>query len=97
MVLLKNLTNFWRALKMPLISCEINLQLKLSEKFILVAGTAANQVPEFKIADTKLYVPVVILSTQDNVKLLKQLEYGFERTIGININLKNKIKCKTDI
>ena len=31
MVLLKNLTNFWRALKMPLISCEINLQLKLSE------------------------------------------------------------------
>ena len=46
---------------MPSINCEINLQLKWSEKCILVAATAANQVPEFKITDTKLYVPVVTL------------------------------------
>ena len=43
------------------------------------------QVLEFKIIDTKLYVPVVTLSTQDNVKLLKQLESGCKRTINWNI------------
>ena len=42
----------------------------------------------FAITNTNLYVAVVILSTEDNVKLLKQLESGFKRTlIGININL----------
>ena len=38
----------------------------------------------FAIADTKVYVPVVILSTQDNVKLLQQLKSGFKRTINLN-------------
>ena len=56
----------------------------MSKDCFLVAGTAANQVPEFKITDTKLYVPVVTLSTQDNVKLLKQLESGFKRTNNCN-------------
>ena len=50
-----------------------------------MAGTAANQNPYFKKTDTKFYVPVVTLSTQDNIKLLKQLESGFKRTIGITI------------
>ena len=63
MVLLKNLSNFWRTLEMPLINCEISLQLKWSKNFILVAGTAANQRKTFSITDTKLYVPVVTLST----------------------------------
>ena len=36
---------------------------------------------KFKITDTKLYVPVVALSTRDNAKLLQQLKLGFERTI----------------
>ena len=52
---------------MPLINCEIRLQLKWSKKCILLAGTAANQVPEFTITDTKVYVHVTTLSTQDNV------------------------------
>ena len=69
---------------MPLINCEVNLQLKWSEKCILVAGTAANQVKKFKITDTKLYVPVVILLTQDNVKLLKKVEPNYKRTINWN-------------
>ena len=34
-----------------------------------------------KITDSKLYVPVVTLSTEDDNKLLKQLKTGFERTI----------------
>ena len=32
-----------------------------------MAGTAANQVPEIKITDTKFYVPVITLSTEDNI------------------------------
>ena len=53
-------------------------------KCILAAGIAANQVPEFKITDTKLYFPVVNLLPQDNVKLLKQLEFGFKKAISWN-------------
>ena len=69
---------------MPLINCEISLQFKWSKDCILVDGTAANQNPEFIVTDTKLYVLVVTLSTQDNVKLLKQLESGFKITINWN-------------
>ena len=38
----------------------------------------------FKITDTKLYVPVVTLSTEDDSKLLVQLKTGFKRTIRWN-------------
>ena len=69
---------------MPLINCKVCLQLKWSKYCILVADTAANQNPEFKLIHTKLYVPVVTLSTQENIKILKQLEYGFKRTINWN-------------
>ena len=74
----------WRALEMPLINHEISLQLKWSRNCIIVAGTANNQNPSFQINDTKLYVPVVTLSTQENIKLLKQLESGFKRNIDWN-------------
>ena len=83
---------------MPLFNCEICLQLKWSIHWILVTVTAANQNQEIKITDTELYIPDVTLSTQDNIKFLKQLESGFKRTInGINIYLKQQIKRKTDI
>ena len=36
------------------------------------------------MTDSKLYVPVVTLSTQDNAKLLQQLKTGFKRTINWN-------------
>ena len=39
----------------------------------------ANQIPTFELTDTKLYVPVVILSAQDNTKLLQQLKSGVKR------------------
>ena len=39
---------------------------------------------KFKITETKLYVPVVTLSTQDNAKLLQQLKSGFKRIINWN-------------
>ena len=52
---------------------------------------------KIKITDTKLYVPVVPLSTQDNAKLLEQLKSGFKRTIGINIKQKYQQKNKINI
>ena len=44
---LKYLSKFWRALKMPLISCKISLQLKWSRECVIVAGTANNQSQSF--------------------------------------------------
>ena len=52
---------------------------------------------KIKITDTKLYVPVVPLSAQDNAKLLEQLKSGFKRTIGINIKQKYQQKNKINI
>ena len=86
---LKCPSNLWRALKKLLINCEISLQLKLSKNCILVAGTAANQNPEFEITDLKLYVPDATLPTQDNIKFRKQLESGFDKTINWNKYLPN--------
>ena len=42
------------------------------------------QATVFSITDTKLYVPVVTLSTQDNSKLLEQLKCDFKRRINRN-------------
>ena len=50
----------------------------------MVSTNVANQNATFTITETKLYVPVVTLSIQDNVKLLTQLKSGFERTINWN-------------
>ena len=38
----------------------------------------------FKITDSKLYVPVVTLSAENDNKLLEQLKTGFKRTIKWN-------------
>ena len=78
---LKYLSNFWRSLEMPLINCKVELSLKWYENCILSsAGTAAT----FAITDTKLYVPVVTLKTEDNAKLSKLLSEGFKRPIYWN-------------
>ena len=49
-----------------------------------MATNVENQGATFSITDTKLYVPVVTLSTQENAKLLEQLKSGFKRTINWN-------------
>ena len=51
---------------------------------VIIYTDVANQVPTFTITETNLYVTVVTLSTQDNVKLLPQLKSGFKRTISWN-------------
>ena len=81
MIPLKYLSNFWRTPEMPLINCEINLILTWSEKCVLSNDTKAKMFP---INYTKLYIPVVTLSTRDNAKLLQQLKSGFKRTISWN-------------
>ena len=79
---LKYLSNFWRNLEMPLINCEVNLILAWSANCAVVYNDVANQGATFTITETKLDVPVVTLSTQDNAKLLTQLKSGFKRTIN---------------
>ena len=81
MVPLKYLSNFWRTLEMPLINCEVSLMLTWSSTCVITNSTGEEK---FEITDTKLYVPAVTLSTQDNVKLLQQLESGFKRAINWN-------------
>ena len=65
MVLLKYLSIFWRTLEMPSCNCEINLILTWSKNCV-ISIAAVNQDTTFAIPDTKLYVPVVTLSIQDN-------------------------------
>ena len=84
MVPLKYLSTFWRTLEMPLINCEINLVLTWSANSVIIYTDVANQNPTFEITETKLHVPVIALSTQDNAKLLPQLKTGFKRTINWN-------------
>ena len=81
---LKYLSNFWRTLEMPLIDCEVNLILTWSSTCVLVATGVQNQNATFAITDTKLYVPVVTLSTQENTKFFQQLKSSFKRVINWN-------------
>ena len=80
-VLLKYLSNFWRTLEMPLINCEVNLILTWSKDCVITNSTGTGK---FEITDTRLYVPVVTLSTPDDAKLLQQLNSGFKRAINWN-------------
>ena len=64
---------------MPLINYKAELSLKWYENCILSSvGTAI-------ISDTKLYVPIVTLKTEDNAKLSKLLNEGFKSSIYWNI------------
>ena len=84
MVPLKCLSNFWRTLEMPLINCEVNLILTWSSTCVLISTVIPNQNATFAITDTKLYVPAVTLSTQENTKFFQQLKSGFKRVINWN-------------
>ena len=66
---------------MPLINSEINLILSWLDKCVLSNDTKATT---FGITDTKLYVPFVTASAQDDAKLLEQLKLSFKRTINWN-------------
>ena len=78
---------------MPLIDCEINLILAWFKNCV-ASNTAANQGTTLEITNTKLYVPVVTLSTEDNTKLLQQLK---SQSIGENINQNQQHRLLTNI
>ena len=78
---LKYWSNFWRTLERWLINRKVNLILIWSRDCVITNSTGAET---YAITETKLYVPVVTLSTQDNTKLLQQLKSGFKRTISWN-------------
>ena len=91
MVPLKYLSNFWRTLEMPLINCELNLILTWSSTCVLISTNIQNQNATFAVTDTKLYVPVVTLSTQENTKFLQQLKSGFKRGQVFKFSFQNQI------
>ena len=97
-VSLKYLSNFCRSLEMPLINCKIHLELNWNNNCVMSGDNdnaeGDNREITSKITSTKLYVPVVTLSTKDNVNLTKQLNEGFKRSVYWNEN-KSKIKTKT--
>ena len=72
-----------------------NLDLNWSERCIIMATNVAARDRTLSITDTKLYVPVVILLTNDNADLFEQLKSGLNRIINwkkyqSNINRKTK-------
>ena len=73
---------------MTLINCKINSILSWSSTCVITNSTGTET---FEIIETKLYVLVVTLSTQDNAKLLQQLKSDFKRTVKVNIYLS---KCQ---
>ena len=91
---LKYLGNFWRALNIPLISCEVSLELKWNKNCVITsleerqvdAGppVVRDDSPTgatLALNDCKLYIPVVTLSKDDEIKLLTNLKSGFKREI----------------
>ena len=66
---------------MLLINCEINFILTCSSTFFVTNSKGAGT---FALTDTKLYVPVVTLLTQDIENLLEQLKSSFKRVINWN-------------
>ena len=88
---LKYLGNFWRALNILLISCEVFLELKWNKNCVItsleqraIGGGNRDNAPTsatLSITDCKLYVPAVTLSKDDEIKLLINLKSGFKREI----------------
>ena len=78
---LKYLSNFFRSLEMPLINCKIKLNLTWKKECVL-STDADNAV--FIINDTKMYVPVVTLSKEDNKDFIEQQNKGFQKSIYWN-------------
>ena len=78
---LKYLSNFFRSLEMPLINCKIKLNLTWKKECVL-STDVGNAI--FIINDTKMYVPVVTLSKEDNKDFIEQQNKGFQRSIYWN-------------
>ena len=78
---------------MPLINCDVSLELKWNKKCVITSleqrlvGANRDGAPTgatLNINDCKLYIPVVTLSKYDEIKLLANLKSGFTREIEWN-------------
>ena len=69
---------------MYLFNCEVNLIITWSANYVIVYNDVANEGATFAKTATKLYIPLVTSSTQDNAKLLQQLKSGFKKIINWN-------------
>ena len=87
---LKYLNNFWRYLENSLINCKIHFKLNLSKNCVM---SNVNGATKSKTTKTKLYVPIITLSSKDNLKLIKLSEEGFNRSVYWN-EYQTKIKTK---
>ena len=90
---LKYLSNAWRSLNLPLINCEVDLDLKWSKNCVLIEENDHITSISFIITSTKLeifqFMFVVTLSINGSIKFLENKKQGFKRTIfGTNIDLK---------
>ena len=82
----KYLSTFFRSLEMPLNNCKIKLNLTWKKECVL-SNQAGDAV--FITNDTKMYVPGVTLSKEDNKDFIEQQNKGFQRLfIGTNIKQK---------
>ena len=86
---------------MPLINSKIHLELNWNNDYLMygadtyAGGDNSNdRETKFQITSTKLYAPVVTLSTKDKENLTKQLDEGFKRSVHWN-EYKSKIETKT--
>ena len=81
---LRYLSIFWRSIDLSLINCEVELDLKWSRNCVLIEENNHIIGVSFIITSTKLYVPVLSLSINDNIKFLENIMQGFKRTISWN-------------
>ena len=98
---LKYLSNFFRSLEMPLINCKIKLNLTWKKECVLSFLDDDADNPEnnavFIINDTKMYVPVVTLSKEDNKDFIEQQNKGFQRSIYWNEYKTKEINENADV
>ena len=86
--MLKERSNFCRSLDIPLIKWEVGFELSCTKDRLLKHYNSIREV-NFMITSTKLYVPVVTLSINDNIKFLEnKKECLKEYFVGINRDLK---------
>ena len=93
---LKFLSNFGKTLDIVLVNCEVSLTLNWSKNCVITSKATRAVDPNadpavaeidntttttFQITDSKMYTPVLTLSSEDDNKLLEQLKTGFKRTI----------------
>ena len=66
---------------MSLLNCKVYLKLNWIEECIL---SSTGDSAKIAIADAKLHVPIVALSTKASANLKKQLNEGFKRSVYWN-------------